>query len=211
MVVSDIILIGPPGAGKGTMGSLIDRAGLAQHVSTGDLIRDHLASIAPDDPLNARIAAGHFMNDDEITALLVRRIQDVKQRIVFDGFPRNVDQIKILDRIGDKWDRLVTCAIYLALDDDKIVHRITGRSSCRSCGRVYHDTLNPSGGQCECGGTEFLIREDDTEAVLRQRMIRFHHATEPILAVYRTRGILREVNADQPIDRVLNDIMNMVQ
>ena len=208
----DVVFIGPPGSGKGTVGSFIAQAGLATHVSTGEVIRQYLALLPEDNPLHARIASGQFLNDDEITALLIRRVEQIaKGRIIFDGYPRNAEQVKFLDRILAKYDRKISSVILFDMKDDQVVERISGRYNCRSCQRVYHKIFNPApNGVCECGETQFVTRTDDRPEVVEARLYRYHHNTEPLIALYGRRGILRKVNAQQDIDTMVNAVLHSI-
>lgn len=212
-MTGDIIFIGPPGGGKGTVGQIIDRAGLARHVSTGDLCRDYLKSVAEDDPIHARIAAGEFLNDDEITALLARRVSELPDvRMIIDGYPRSLDQVKLLDRILAKYDREIGAVISFEMTDERVVERISGRYVCRACAHVYHRTFNPAPDNvCACGETQFITREDDRPAVIGARLYRYHHRTEPVIAHYKARGLIRALDCDRPIEVVANATLDLVQ
>ncbi len=210
--MGDVIFMGPPGSGKGTAGKLIEMSGLAQHISTGDIIREYLEALPMDHPLTTRIASGEYMTDDEIFSLLIHTVErSASRRIVYDGFPRTNVQIDMLDRLSAKHDRMIQAVVFFAIPDHRIVERIVGRYNCRECQRVYHDKFNPAiDSTCECGSQQFVRREDDNETVLASRLKRYHFATEPILGIYRQRGILHEVNADQPIEKVLNDVLDQI-
>jgi adenylate kinase len=209
--MSDLVFMGPPGAGKGTISKILQNAGLAEHISTGEIIREYLTTLPDTDPLHARIAEGKFLNDDEITALLIRRVEQAKlPRVIFDGYPRNVEQIVLLDKILERSSRQLRFAVLFEMGDDKVISRISERYNCRVCLHVYHKTFNPAPqGVCQCGSKEFEVRADDRPEVVGERLKRYHTLTEPLIEHYEYRGVLRIVNADQEIEAVMSDVMDL--
>jgi len=206
--MSDLVFMGPPGGGKGTVGKLLQRAGLADHVSTGELIRTYLTTLPADDPLNERIAAGHFLSDDEITALLIRHVDNVDRRIIFDGYPRNLEQITLLIRILERAERTLHAAILFELPDEQVIDRISGRYNCQTCKTVYHRLFNPApDNRCVCGSTSFETRSDDRAEVVAARLARYHQVTEPMIDRFENMRLLRVVNADQSVEAVMKEVM----
>jgi adenylate kinase len=212
-MTEDLVFIGPPGAGKGTVGKILETAGLAIHVSTGEMIREYLSTLPARDPLHARIAEGSFLDDDEITALLIRKVEHIPldRRIIFDGYPRNVAQAQLLNRILGRAPRMVGSVILFDMPDEKVVERISGRYNCRDCGRVWHSMFNPAPeGTCVCGSTTFVVRSDDKPEVIEARLYRYHTRTLPLITHYGKRDMLKTVAADGEIAQVANAVLDLI-
>lgn len=203
-----IILLGPPGAGKGTQAQRLENErGLVQ-LSTGNMLR---AAVAAGTPVGraakAVMAAGELVNDEIVTGVLSERLDqaDVQAGFILDGYPRTAAQAEALERLlGDK-GMCLAHVIELEVDEDALVDRITGRFACRSCGEGYHDRykLPVAEGVCDqCGGTTFIRRPDDNEATVRQRLAEYRAKTAPILPHYERRGIVRRVDGMAHIDEV---------
>lgn len=212
-MLEDIILIGPPGSGKGTVGRLLAMSGIVHHVSTGDLVRDFLATLAEDDPINIRIMTqGEFLNDEEISALLVRALDGHRhERVVFDGYPRNLPQIEMLDRILAGMGHNIGHVISLDVPDEIIIDRISGRHSCRVCNRVFHVRNNPPPEEGCCGSTAYLWRVDDTAEIVEMRLLRYHEYTAKLTDVYETRGLVRHVDGTGTIEEVMNKVVGAMK
>jgi adenylate kinase len=203
-----LILLGPPGAGKGTQAvRLKEKYGIA-HLSTGDMLRE---AVAMDSPIGrqakAIMDAGELVPDDVINALVAERIAqpDCARGFILDGFPRTVAQAEALDALLKERGQRLDAVIELAVDDDLLVDRISGRFSCAACGANYHDRFNPprQAGVCDvCGGTEFTRRADDNAETVRSRLAAYHAQTAPLLPYYRERGLLRTVDGMAEIDEV---------
>jgi adenylate kinase len=208
----NIILLGPPGAGKGTQAKrLEDRYGLVQ-LSTGDMLRALVASGAPLG-LQAKeiMESGQLMPDELMIRMISDRIDqsDCAKGFILDGFPRTVPQAEALDRmLGGKSMRL-DHVIEMRVDDAALVERITGRYTCAKCGKGYHDRFEKPKveGVCDaCGSTEFTRRADDNEETVRSRLAAYHRQTAPILPYYRERGVLKTVDGMADIDDVTRHI-----
>jgi adenylate kinase len=203
-----LILLGPPGAGKGTQAvRLKEKYGIA-HLSTGDMLRE---AVAMDSPIGrqakAIMDAGELVPDDVINALVAERIAqpDCARGFILDGFPRTVAQAEALDALLKERGQRLDAVLELAVDDDLLVDRISGRFSCATCGANYHDKFNPprQPGVCDvCGGTEFTRRADDNAETVRSRLAAYHAQTAPLLPYYRKRGLLRTVDGMAEIDEV---------
>ena len=208
----NIILLGPPGAGKGTQAKrLEDRYGLVQ-LSTGDMLRALVASGVPLG-LQAKeiMEAGQLMPDDLMIQMIADRIDqpDCAKGFILDGFPRTVPQAEALDRMlggkGMKLDHVIEMSVL----NDALVERITGRYTCAKCGKGYHDRFEKPNveGVCDvCGSTEFTRRADDNEETVRSRLAAYHKQTAPILPYYREQGVLKTVDGMADIDDVTRDI-----
>jgi adenylate kinase len=204
----NIILLGPPGAGKGTQSALlVENHGMRQ-LSTGDMLRAAVkAETAVGLEAKAVMARGEFVSDAIVTALIDDELTAMGEAVgaIFDGYPRTAAQAGQLDAILEKHGRRLDHVIELAVDEDELVERITGRFTCGQCGEGYHDEFKKpvSPGVCDkCGGTEFKRRPDDTEETVRTRMAEYRGKTAPILPLYEERGIVTRVDGMAAIDEV---------
>jgi adenylate kinase len=208
----NLILLGPPGAGKGTQAKrLEDRHGLIQ-LSTGDMLRAVVASGAPlGQQAKEIMAAGKLMPDELMIEMIAERISqpDCSTGFILDGFPRTVPQAEALDRmLGEKGLKL-DHVIEMKVDDAALVERITGRYTCAKCGRGYHDKFEKPkvDGVCDnCGSTEFTRRADDNAETVTTRLAAYHKQTAPILPYYKERGVLEAVDGMADIDIVTGQI-----
>jgi adenylate kinase len=210
----NIILLGPPGAGKGTQAQhLIAERGLVQ-LSTGDMLRE---AIKTQSPIGLRakaiMEAGELVPDEVVDALIENRL-DAPERysgggFIFDGYPRTEAQAVSLDRILAARGLRLDHVIELIVDEQALVDRITGRFSCAKCGEGYHDRykLPKVEGLCDvCGSDQFKRRPDDNEATVRTRMAEYRAKTAPILPYYEARDLVRRVDGMAPIDEVQSEI-----
>ena len=204
----NIILLGPPGAGKGTQAArLVEHHGMRQ-LSTGDMLR---AAVAAQTPVGLKakaiMDAGELVSDEIVSALIDDELAAMGETVgaIFDGYPRTAAQAEQLDAILARNGRKLDHVIELGVNEDELVRRIVGRYSCASCGAGYHDEFHqPSvAGVCDkCGSTEFKRRKDDNEETVRTRMAEYRAKTAPILPLYETRGIVARVDGMAPIDAV---------
>ncbi|TWA88268.1 adenylate kinase [Azospirillum brasilense] len=208
----NLILLGPPGAGKGTQARrLEDTRGLVQ-LSTGDMLR---AMVAEGGPLGQQakdiMSAGKLMPDELMVKIIAERISkpDVANGFILDGFPRTVAQAASLDTmLSDKGLKL-DHVIEMKVVDDILVERITGRYTCAKCGKGYHDVFEKPkvDGVCDvCGSTEFKRRADDNADTVKTRLAQYHEQTAPILPYYQSRGVLKTVDGMAEIDDVTKQI-----
>ena len=212
----NIILLGPPGAGKGTQAQrLLARHGMRQ-LSTGDMLR---AAVRAQTPVGlqakAVMDAGELVSDEIVSALISAELgdMDAETGAIFDGYPRTAEQAHSLDLILEQHGRSLDHVIELDVDVDALVERITGRYSCANCGKGYHDKfeLPKQIGVCDkCGSTEFKRRPDDNETTVRTRMAEYRAKTAPILPIYDARGIVSRVDGMADIDEVTSAIERII-
>lgn len=208
----NIILLGPPGAGKGTQAQrLVERRGMLQ-LSTGDMLRETRKA---DTALGRQVAevmdTGGLVSDEIVSAMIDAKLANLAADIgvIFDGYPRTEAQAYSLDDILAKNGRSLDRVIELDVDEDALVARITGRFTCASCGKGYHDTFEQPqvAGTCDkCEGHEFKRRPDDNEETVRTRMTEYRAKTAPILPIYEARDLVRRVDGMADIDDVTAQI-----
>jgi len=204
----NIILLGPPGAGKGTQaGRLEADRGMVQ-LSTGDMLRAAVKSGSPVGlKAKAVMDAGELVSDEIVSGIIDEKLGTLasRQGVIFDGYPRTAAQAEQLDAILTKHGRSLDHVIELEVNEDKLVVRIVGRYTCGQCGTGYHDSFkHPKvAGVCDvCGATEFKRRPDDNEETVRTRMAEYRAKTEPIIPIYAARGLLARVDGMGEIDAV---------
>jgi adenylate kinase len=208
----NIILLGPPGAGKGTQSAgLVERHGMRQ-LSTGDMLR---AAVKAGTPVGLKakevMERGELVSDEIVSDLIDAELAAMgpDTGVIFDGYPRTAAQAEALDAILARHGRALDHVIELEVDEDALVERITGRFSCAKCGALYHDTAHPPKvpGVCDsCGSTEFKRRPDDNEETVRTRMQEYRAKTAPILPLYEARGIVSRIDGMAAIDTVAEQI-----
>ncbi|MEM8919381.1 MAG: adenylate kinase [Pseudomonadota bacterium] len=208
----DIILLGPPGAGKGTQaGRLEDEHGMIQ-LSTGDMLRAAVkAGTEVGLKAKALMDAGELVPDEVVSGIIGDKLDDLgpDQGVIFDGYPRTAAQAESLDDILSARGRKLFRVIELEVDEDALVTRITGRFTCGNCGEGYHDTfkLPAKEGVCDvCGSSEFKRRPDDTEETVRTRMQEYRGKTAPILPIYEARDLVSKVDGMGSMEAVSDAI-----
>ncbi|RHZ95973.1 adenylate kinase [Cereibacter sphaeroides] len=211
-----LILLGPPGAGKGTQARMLEeRFGLVQ-LSTGDLLRAAVAAGTPAGmAAKAVMEAGGLVSDEIVLAILADRMAqpDVARGIILDGFPRTAGQAAALDGLLERAGQRVTAAISLEVDDGAMVERVSGRSTCAACGEGYHDSFKQPAraGTCDkCGGTEFKRRPDDNAETVGARLAAYHAQTAPLIAYYDGCGVLERIDAMGAIDEIASALGRIV-
>ncbi len=204
----NIILLGPPGAGKGTQAArLVEDYAMVQ-LSTGDMLRAAVKAQSPTGlTAKAVMDAGELVSDEIVSGIIGEALDELSPEtgVIFDGYPRTAAQAVSLDEILTARDRTLDYVIELDVDEDKLVERITGRYTCAKCNAGYHDIFQKpaAAGVCDhCGSTEFKRRPDDNEETVRTRMAEYRGKTAPILPLYEARGLVRKIDGMADIAHV---------
>lgn len=202
-----VVLVGPPGAGKGTQAQFIAADSSIPKVSTGDIFRTNVAE-ETDLGLQAKkyMDAGDLV-PDEVTVDMVRQRlaeEDATDGFLLDGFPRNVPQAEVLDDMLEAMGTRIDVVLELVVDDDEVVRRLSGRRTCRRCGHVWHTDFDPPAqdGVCDRCGGELFQRDDDRAETIRHRLEVYADQTTPLVAYYATKGILVGLDATGPVEDV---------
>jgi adenylate kinase len=208
----NIILLGPPGAGKGTQARiLVEEHGLVQ-LSTGDMLR---AAKTSGTELGNKVAdvmaRGDLVTDDIVIGLIAEQLDGEagRQGLIFDGFPRTLAQADALQDLLEKKGKSLDAVVEMRVDDEALVDRISGRFTCAECGEVYHDTTKPTekDGVCDkCGATEFIRRADDNAEAVRVRLVSYYRNTAPLIGYYHAKGKLRSVDGLGEVETVAAEI-----
>ena len=211
----NIILLGPPGAGKGTQARhLVDARGMVQ-LSTGDMLREAKDSGTEMGKVVAEVMAkGQLVTDEIVIGLIREKLETVKGNgFIFDGFPRTLGQADALGALLAEEGQALDAVIEMEVDDEALVQRITARSTCASCGEVYNDITKPipADGKCtNCGGTEFKRRADDNEESLKTRLMEYYKKTSPLIGYYYARDMLTKIDGLGEIGKVQQAIAKVL-
>jgi adenylate kinase len=203
-----LILLGPPGAGKGTQAQWLKDTYAIPQLSTGDMLREAVAKgTEVGREAKAVMEAGKLVSDEIINRIVAERIDepDCANGFILDGFPRTIPQAEALDRMLAERGLKLDAVIEIRVDNQALVERIAGRFSCTRCGAGYHDKFKPTKvpGVCDaCGGTEFVRRKDDNAETVKARLAAYEAQTAPLLPFYTSKGLLRTVDGMAPIDEV---------
>ena len=206
-----LVVIGAPGAGKGTQAKRLAKHFLVPHVSTGDLLRSHMAVDAEFCRKIKDLMDNGSLVPDEIVVELVSGY--LESGFIFDGFPRTVKQADILQKLLSEAGTSLDRVIYVTIDDDIIVERMAGRQSCKSCGAIYNTVYNPpkKTGICDVCGGELYVREDDSERVVRRRLRNYYSLTQPIIEFYRELGLVYEISGLDDIEDITASIIRELE
>jgi len=212
-----ILLIGPPGAGKGTQAKNVMATWQIPQVSTGDLLRANVsAGTALGVQAKAIMGRGELVSDDLVNRMVAERLKepDCVRGYILDGFPRTIGQAEWLDRhLAERSGGLPVVAVRLKVDYTHLVRRITGRRNCPTCGSIYNVYLHPpkDDERCDLDGTPLVRRSDDTEEVFTERLRTYEAQTAPVAAHYRAQNRLEDLDGDQPVDAVTAGILAAVK
>lgn len=207
-----LVLIGSPGAGKGTQAKVLSKHFGIAHISTGDLLREETSlkteiGLKIIDIMNA----GKLVSDEIVEALLSNRIKkdDCKNGFILDGYPRNVEQAEGLSAVVGNIDKVVL----ISVDDDLIIERMVGRRGCPKCGQMYHIKYNPpkEDGVCSECGSELIQRKDDNEETVKNRLSVYHTSTSPIIDYYKNKGLLLEISGVGNIDDISKQLIDALE
>lgn len=213
----NILIMGGPGAGKGTMSAKIVEKFNVNHISTGDIFRSEIGN-GTELGLKAKeyMDKGMLVPDELVNNMVksyLENLEDKKNGYLLDGYPRTLDQAKAFDELSKNSDLAIDKVIAMDIAFDVLAGRITGRRLCKNCGEIYHLQSKPSKieGKCDICGGELYQRKDDTIESLTVRLDEYSKQTAPVLDYYEEQGIVTKINADQPIDNVWNDVLNALE
>lgn len=213
----NILIMGGPGAGKGTMSAKIVEKFNVNHISTGDIFRSEIGNgTALGLEAKSYMDKGLLVPDELVNNMVksyLEKLEDKKNGFLLDGYPRTLDQAKAFDALAGNGELAIDKVIAMEIDFDVLAGRITGRRICKDCGEIYHITSKPSSveGKCDKCDGDLYQRKDDTIESLTVRLDEYSKQTEPVLAYYEEKGIVRKINADQPIDNVWNDVLTALE
>ncbi|MCW2880471.1 MAG: adenylate kinase [Sphaerisporangium sp.] len=207
-----VVLVGPPGAGKGTQAQFIASNLSIPKISTGDIFRANVSGGTELGRLAKEYMDRGDLVPDEVTVAMVRdRLgeADAQEGFLLDGFPRNVPQAQILNKMLAEFGTALDIVLELVVDDEEVVRRLAGRRTCRSCGKVWHVAFDPSSkeGVCDACGGELFQRDDDREDTIRHRLEVYQEQTSPLVAFYADEGILQGVDATGPVEEITERAM----
>jgi adenylate kinase len=211
-----IVLLGPPGVGKGTQAEIVAETAALPHISSGDLFRENIKNGTELGNLaQSYINKGDLVPDDVTIGMIRTRLaqKDCKLGAVLDGFPRTIVQAEALEKLLSEFGGCVNFVPYITADESVLVERLSGRWTCRANGHIYHEKYSPprNQGVCDLDGSELYQREDDrTDTVVRRIQV-YLEQTAPLIEFYRQRGLLTEINGAQSIEKVTTDLLAVIR
>ncbi|HTY91118.1 MAG TPA: adenylate kinase [Methanocella sp.] len=211
-----IVLFGPPGAGKGTQAKFISEKFNVPHISTGDILRENVREgTALGKKAKVFMDNGALVPDELLIDLIRDRLQkpDTKKGFLLDGFPRTIAQAEALDPILDDINKNLDAVVNVDVGANELISRLSGRRTCRSCGATYNIKSNPPKvpGVCDQCGGELYQRADDTEAAIKHRIEVYQKQTQPLIDYYRKKGLLIDIDGEREIDEVRSDILKALE
>ena len=211
-----IVLLGPPGAGKGTQAQLISKTLGLPHISSGDIFRENLKNETDLGKLAQEyMGRGELVPDDVTIAMIRERLarQDCSEGALLDGFPRTPAQAKALSEILADWNESIDCVPYITVDPQILIERLSGRWTCPTCGYIYHEKYNPpqKAGICDKDGSVLYQRDDDKSETVKRRIDVYLEQTLPLITYYRDLGLLAEIDGTLPIDAVTEKLLAAIQ
>lgn len=210
-----IIMLGAPGAGKGTQAKQIAAKYEIPHISTGDIFRANIKEgTALGMEAKSYMDKGQLVPDELTVKILLDRVSkdDCKNGYVLDGFPRTIPQADVLDKAVSELNDKIDFAINVDVPDENIIRRMSGRRACLNCGATYHVVNVPpkKEGICDTCSSELVIRDDDKEETVKARLLAYHEQTQPLIDYYSNKGILKEVDGTKDMNDVFADIVNIL-
>jgi adenylate kinase len=211
-----LVLVGPPGAGKGTQAQFISSNLSIPKISTGDIFRYNVSTGTElGRQAKAFMDKGDLVPDEVTIAMVSSRLQEDDTQVGFllDGFPRNVPQAETLKKMLSEWDARLDIVLELVVDDDEVVRRLSGRRTCRKCGRIWHGVFDPPArqGVCDDCGGELFQRDDDQEETIRHRLDVYQQQTRPLIAYYADDGTLLGIDATGPVEEITDRAMSALR
>ena len=211
-----IILLGPPGAGKGTQAKKLTQAFSIPQISTGDMLRAAVKTgTALGKQAKAFMDAGGLVPDEVVIGIVKERLAepDCGKGFILDGFPRTIPQAEALDRVAKELGKEIRFVLSLEVDQNDLMERLCGRRTCTGCGAMYHVKFNPpkAVGKCDKCGTALIQRDDDKEETIKNRLTNYNKATAPLLDYYRNTGKIRSVMASGEIDAIYTEIVKILR
>jgi adenylate kinase len=211
-----IILLGPPGAGKGTQAKKLTQAFAIPQISTGDMLRAAVKNgTALGKQAKAFMDAGGLVPDEVVIGIVKERLAaaDCAKGFILDGFPRTIPQAEALDRVTKELGKEIRFVLSLEVDQNDLMERLCGRRTCTGCGAMYHVKFNPpkAVGKCDKCGTALIQRDDDKEETIKNRLVNYNKATAPLLDYYRNTGKIRSVMASGEIDAIYAEILKILR
>lgn len=213
----NIILLGPPGSGKGTQGEYLEKSLNIKRISTGDILRNEIeAGSEIGKTVQDIISKGYLVSDEIIMEIIGSNLvlEEYVNGFILDGFPRNLDQAKLLEALLEKLNKKISLVLFFAISDQVLIERICNRYYCAKCGASYNKIfkLPIVSDQCDvCGSKDFKVREDDNIESVSSRMQQYRAKTEPLALYYQNKDILRSINSDQAVDKISKDIEILVK
>jgi adenylate kinase len=210
------VLVGPPGAGKGTQAQYISSNLSIPKISTGDIFRYNVSrGTELGRQAKAFMDRGDLVPDEVTIAMVSSRLQegDAQDGFLLDGFPRNVPQAETLKKMLSEWDTKLDIVLELVVDDDEVVRRLSGRRTCRQCGRIWHIVFDPPAraAQCDDCGGELFQRDDDREGTIRHRLEVYQKQTRPLISFYADEGTLLGIDATGPVEEITDRAMSALR
>jgi len=211
-----VVLVGPPGAGKGTQAQFLASHLSIPKISTGDIFRDNVShGTKLGRQAQKYMERGDLVPDEVTIAMVTDRLadDDTQAGFLLDGFPRNLPQAETLKKMLASWDTKLDVVLELVVDDDEVVRRLSGRRGCRRCGRIWHVVFDPPvlPGICDDCGGELFQRDDDREETIRHRLEVYQQQTAPLVSFYADEGILLGIDATGPVDEITDRALNALR
>lgn len=208
-----VVLLGPPGSGKGTQAAFIKKEYGIPHISTGDIFRKEISEKTPlGIEANKYIENGQLVPDDITIGIVKDRIMedDCKRGFLLDGFPRTVCQAEALSKLLDEENMALNGVVNIKVPDESLINRLSSRRVCNSCGASYNLVFNPpkKEGICDHCSSKLIHRDDDTVETVKKRLAVYEKSTKPLIEYYEKKGLLADINGDQDIAKVFQDICN---